>query len=112
MLTADQILGASDIIARTVDVPEWGGPVRVRMMTSAARDRFEAEMAARKGDMGNFRARLAVRCICDEQGKLLFRDDQAEALGEKSAAAINRVFVVATELNHFSDAEVEAIEKN
>ncbi len=111
-LTAANILAAQDITRRTVAVPEWGGDVCVRMMTSAARDRLEAEMAAFRGDMTNFRARLLVRCLCDEQGNQLFKDSDAVALGEKSAAALNRLFNVATELNNFTAAEVEAIEKN
>lgn len=112
MLTKDQILAAHDIVTRKVAVPEWGGDVFVRMMSSRDRDRFEADIAQNRTDMTNFRARLCARCLCDDAGKTLFTEAEADALGEKSAAALNRVFVAASALNHFTDAEVAQLEKN
>ena len=37
MLTVEQIHGAKDFKESVVEVPEWGGPVRIRTLSMAAR---------------------------------------------------------------------------
>lgn len=110
MLSRDQILGAQDLERRSVDVPEWGGVVCVRLMTGSERDRFEAEHL--KAPQVDARARMAAATLCDEQGALLFTADDVAALGKKSATALNRVVEVAFELNRVGKADVDAAEKN
>lgn len=109
-LDAASILTADDLTIERVHVPEWGGDVFVRAMGGAARDAWEAEQyqlgagddedeGKAVGFLRNLRARLLVRCICDEDGELVFSEGQAEELGRKSAAAISRLFEVARRLN-------------
>ena len=113
MLTKEQILQAQDLPRETVPVPEWGGDVLVRTMTGAERDSWEAETVQEQAvNRINLRARLCARCIVDEQGGRLFTDKDAEALGAKSAAALDRVFTVAARLNALSKADTEELEKN
>ena len=109
-LSRDQILGADDLGLVEVSVPEWGGSVSLRVMRGHERDAFEVRMSAE--DRANVRARLAALSIVDEAGVRLFSDDDIEALGEKSASALNRVFERAMSLNGFTDADVEALEGN
>ena len=116
-LTRDAILQADDLLWEDVEVPEWGGTVRVRGLTGAERDAFEAEMVERKGkklrmDMQNFRARLVVRSVVDEDGKRLFTDRDAASLGDKSAAALQRVFDVAQRLSGLSEQDVAELVGN
>lgn len=113
LLSREAILGASDLPSEDVAVPEWGGVVRVRMLTGAERDRFEASMLVRGGkkldfNMQNVRARLVALTVVGEDGKRLFTDGDVEALGQKSAAALNRVFTVAQRLNGLKEDAVEA----
>jgi hypothetical protein len=108
-LTRDQILKAEDLKREEVPVPEWGGSVFVRTMTGGERDRFEAAFVRDKTDT---RARLAAATICDEAGTLLFSATDIEALGRKSAAALERVFVVAMRLSKVGKADVDDLEKN
>jgi hypothetical protein len=114
LLSRDAILSASDLPTEDVEVPEWGGSVRVRTMTGAERDQLEGEqIALPKGDQArNFRARLVVRTACDEAGASLFTVSDVNALAGKSAAALDRVFTVATRLNGMSKTDVEELEKN
>jgi len=114
LLSKDAILAASDIPYEDVEVPEWGGTVRVRGLTGAERDAHEVKMAEarRKGValevvLHNFRARLVVKCLIDEQGNRLFSDDDAKVLGEKSAPVIDRLFDVARRLSGMTDDAVE-----
>jgi len=119
LLSKDAILAANDLQYEDVHVPEWGGTVRVRALTGAERDAFEAKMAeARQKGMAlgaalhNFRAKLVVRCIVDEQGKRLFSDDDAKALGTKSGAVLDRLFDVARRLSGMNEDAVEEAAKN
>jgi len=112
-LTKDQILRADDLPREQVDVPEWGGSVFVRTMTGAERDAFEQSIADDSGrNLANLRARLAVLAVVDADGERLFADSDALSLGNKSAAALSRIFNVAQRLNALTNADVEELEKN
>lgn len=115
LLTADAILAAQDRPHEDVSVPEWGGEVRVATMSGKDRDEFEAESyeAGKSGtQLVNIRARLVARCLVDENGSRLFSLKQIEALGAKSAAALDRIYAVATRLNGMTEADIEDLEKN
>ena len=116
-LDRQAILGMDDLPRVRVEVPEWGGALYVRSLTGAERDAFEATWFAGEGrgrtvNMANLRARLVVLCAVDEDGIRLFADDDAEALGAKSAQALDRLFDAAQKLNGFSEADVEELAKN
>jgi hypothetical protein len=114
-LSKTDILGADDLPKQEVSVPEWGGHVWVRTMTGTERDAFEAALLNGQNkatNLSNIRARMAVLTVCDDAGDRLFDDADMAALGKKSAAALDRVFAVAQELNHFGDKDVEDLAKN
>lgn len=117
----DQILAAQDTNKEAVAVPEWGLETGLFIKTLSAKDRdgWETSLVsidpngkARRVNMANMRARLVVRCLVDETGKRVFDDNDAEALGEKSAAVVARLFDTAQRVNALSADEVKAIEKN
>lgn len=115
MLTRDSILQADDLPKESVEVPEWGdGVLWVRTMSGTERDAFEQSMVNKKNkpNMDNVRARFAVLTICDEAGERLFQAADAEALGKKSAAALDRIFAVAQRLNGFSDQDQKDLSNN
>jgi hypothetical protein len=113
-LTRDAILGAEDLGTEIVDVAEWGGSVTVRGMTGKERDAFEASILERRGkrmvpNTANVRAKLVARCCLDENGDRLFTDSDAEALGAKSGAAIDRVYEVAARLSGMTDEDIDEL---
>lgn len=115
LLSKDQILGADDRAFREVDVPEWGGSVRIGTMTAAERDAFEASMIPEKGKkqadkMANFRARFVARCIVDAEGKPVFTEADIVQLGRKSANVLSRLFDECRELNGMTEKDVEQLE--
>lgn len=117
LLTRDTILAAQDIQTEEVEVPEWGGSVLVRGMTGAERDAFEESVLTGKGrkrdvNLKNFRARLIVKSVVNRKGERVFTHADIDALGQKSAAALARVFDVATRLSGMSDEDVEELTKN
>jgi len=114
-LGREAILGAQDLAISPVPVPEWGGTVYVRVLSGVDRDWFEATVAAGDGkrkNLANFRARFAALVICDADGKRLFTAQDAAALGQKSCAALDRVFERGSELNRMRPEDIEELTKN
>jgi hypothetical protein len=117
LLTRDQILAANDLKSRDVDVPEWGGTVRVRELTGDERDSVELSMVTMRGSepvlnpdaYRSFRARLSAMSIVGEDGQRVFTDADMLELGKKSSAALQRVFNVAMELSAFTKKDVEEL---
>ena len=118
ILTRQDIVDAQDIETETVEVPEWGGAVIVRMMSGAERGRFVQSSTTvrpdggRETDLVNIQSRLVVMCAVDEQGNLLFGADEVDHLAKKSAMAIGRVFTVAQRLNGLAPDDIGAAVKN
>lgn len=115
LLSRDQILSADDLKTEDVDIPAWGGMVRVRTMTGKDRDAFGESLGVDANgniDVTNYRAKLLAHCIIDESGNLLFSEADIVALGNKSASAIVTAFEVAERLNGTGSVTVKAIEKN
>jgi hypothetical protein len=116
-LTKEAILAADDLGREKVTVKEWGGDVFVRAMTAAERDEWEAGLVSEpdggaKARLRNLRARLAVLCVVDAAGNRLFGEGDADALGRKSAKALDRIFDVALRLNALGAKDVKELEKN
>ncbi len=115
LLSKDAILGADDRRTVDVEVPEWGGTVRVRALSGAERDAYEIALAgvrpdgSRRPNLVNVRARLVAMACVDESGSRLFTDADVEALGAKSGTAMQRVFDTAQRLAGLSDADVEEL---
>ena len=109
ILDRNTILGANDLPHEDVAVPEWGGTVRVRMMTGTERDALANAFVGDDGkpDMSGYRQRLLAATMIDETGAHLFTADDLAAIGAKSAAALDRVFTVADRLNQLGAAAVE-----
>ena len=117
LLSKTAILTANDLQTEDIEVPEWGGAVRVRSFTGRERDAFESSMVRgdgrdRKVDLTNMRARLVGLTVINETGQRLFTDDEVDLLGAKSGAALDRVFTIAQKLNGLSGADVEELSKN
>jgi hypothetical protein len=117
LLSKDEILAAPDLVFEIVEVPEWGGKVRVKALTGTERDAFESSMLKGAGknqkiSTQDIRAKLCARTIVDMEDKRLFNDGEIGKLGAKSAAALDRVYTVAARLSKISSEDVEELAKN
>ena len=116
-LKRDDILEVQDIGVELVSVPEWGGDVYVKGMTGTERDQFEASVVETRGrgntriKLENIRAKLVALTACDEKGERLFTSKDTEALGKKSAMALQRVFEVSQRLSGLTPADVDELAK-
>lgn len=115
LLGRNQILDAKDLQTEDVPVPEWGGEVRIRMLTGEERDAYEASMVELKKDGSakanreNVRARLLILCIVNEQGEQMFNRADIKLLGRKSAKALERVINKVNEMNGISEKDIEEL---
>lgn len=116
LLSREAILGAADLPTSDVEVKQWGGTVRIRSLTGTQRDQFEADVlgARREGHVspGNVRARYVSMCVVDAEGNNIFSAADIEALGHKSAAALDTVYQAVLSLNALSDDDVEELAGN
>ena len=116
-LSRDAILNVVDLDYEDVQVPEWGGTVRVRGLTGSERDKYEASVMQRKGKryelvMADARAKLVALTVVDEEGNRLFSDSDVKALGQKNAAPLNRIFSTSQRLSGLSNEDIEELTEN
>lgn len=114
LLSRDQILSADDLPTRDIAVPEWGGTVRLRTLTGAERDAFEADSIQQKGgerkvNLYNARARLLSLCIVDDNGGRIFSDSDVKALGRKSSRVMDRLVEECQKLNRISESDMDEL---
>lgn len=117
LLDRAAIMAANDLRTEDVEVPEWGGTVRVRSLTGSERDQFENEVIERKGkktdvNMRDIRAKLVVLACVDGEGRRVFSDDDVRWLTKKSAAALDRVATVAQLLAGLRAEDMQEMSKN
>ncbi len=111
LISRDDIFAADDLSKTvTVAVPEWGGDVIVKTLTSSEIDKFTQSLEKGKGRVSiiDARAKLVVLAAVDNKGERLFHGKaDVASLGKKSAAAVTRVFKVAQELAGISDDDMD-----
>ena len=111
-LSKDDILSATDAQVETVKVPEWGGTVYIRVMSGKELEELTESFAEDNGTtqaerVRGLRARLAALTICNEKGERLFTNSDVEALQQKNALVLDRIFTAAQKLNGISEDSAE-----
>lgn len=97
-----------------IEIPELGGKVFLRVISSRERDQLESEISsgAKSGNLTNIRAKLVVRSIADESGKRLFSDADVDAVGEMPAPLVGTLFDACARHNGMTAGAVEDARKN
>lgn len=109
-LKREAILAASDLGTTDVEVPEWGGTIRVRQMT--LRERGEFAKRATGEDAAVVGAWLISAVAVDESGAPLFKPEDVKELEKRSWKALDRVVAAILKLNRLTDEAVEDAAKN
>ncbi len=112
-----QILECDDVQRVKLHIPEWGLDVWVHSLASIDLDAYEESMLELEDDAlvrnaENARARLAVLTVFDADGRRVFSDEQAAALGRKNGRALTRIWTVSRRLNGMTNADIEDLVKN
>ena len=107
-LSASEILAAQDIETVDVDVPEWGGTVRLRAMSGEEAAKFVDSLG---GKTSTSAVKVVMLCAINEKGDPLFSEEQLELLKKKSLRAILRLQKEVLRINGMSE-EAAAETKN
>lgn len=119
-LTREEINAAQDIESEDIEVPEWGGTVRIRGLSAKERALVEATMVAVQGEklsikveaLQTIRQRLVGAALVDEKGQRVFAESEIRDLSKKSGDVIQRLFEKAKELSGMSEEAAVSAEKN
>ena len=116
VLTKEMIVEAHDLKEERVVVPEWGGEVRLRELTGAAREEYgyliSSQKVGEEVDPRGIVCHLLALSIVDEAGELVFGLEDKDLLQEKSATVLNRLFDAALKLSGLDTDSVEEARKN
>jgi len=95
LLTKKEINAIEDLRSETVDVPEWGGEVRIIQLT------FAAAQGMFKKEVEDFdpRLRLIAACLVDDAGAPIFSEEDLGELGSKNAEVVARLWRKCVEIN-------------
>ena len=117
-LTRTEIENADDTPYKDVEVPEWGGTVRIKGLSGTEVDDYEAsilKMKRGKPDvtLKNATARLVAWTLVDENNSRLFPNEaEVAVLGKKSSIALQRCFDTASKLSGLRPEDIEAMVEN
>ena len=122
MLGRDELLVKEELTIERVDLDK-GDFCFVRQMTGRERDRFDQSLMEAKTDktgkttyernLADFRAKLAVNTLCDEDGKNLLTPQDIGTLSQNmSAARLEKIMNRAQELNKITEEDKENLVKN
>jgi hypothetical protein len=118
-LSREQILRSADLPHEEVEVPEWGGSVRVSRLSGLHRAELDDVLRGLLGEDKKFTGvtslqytlALIVRAVVDDEGQRIFSDEDVEGLRTKSDEALARVGEVAARLNGIGAKAQEEIKK-
>ncbi|WP_153135174.1 hypothetical protein [Paraburkholderia agricolaris] len=111
MLTKEQIFAARDLQTEDVDVPEWGGKVRISVMSGRTREALMALLQEPQA-MSRFQALVLASTVVGDDGAVVFSEGDIEQLRDKSTDVLVRLVDVAMRLNKIGAKATEEVEKN
>lgn len=123
LLTAQQLLTKEDLLKEKVVLDEEKDEyVYVRQMNAHEKNTWEMSQLEKTGTgnkaqynvtLEDYKSKLAVVCVCDEDGVLLFTPDDYKVLSLSiSALKLEKIVNVAQRLNGISEEDREEITKN
>lgn len=114
----DAFLKRCEATFKEVEVPKLNAKIRVKVLSAKDVSTFQAQFMdddpRRKKEAAiNFKHSYVGRCLCDESGKLLFSEKEADRLGDMPARDIEYLFEACSKVNPMgAEPEVEKEVKN
>lgn len=115
LLNKAQISAADDRKWEDVDVPEWGGQVRVLGMSGTERNAYQSSLvvlgpngSVQRMNMADQLAKLVAKSLVGEDFERLYSDKEIKELGKKNGAVLERIGKVAQRLSGLRHEDVEA----
>ncbi len=113
-LTRDELLAKATILktiaVKLVDI----GVVYLREMMGKERGRFEMLVVTVRGkssevNLEQAREKLLVRCLCDENGVRMFKDNDLDLVGTIGAKNLDLLFEVAQTINGIGEKDIKEL---
>lgn len=122
LLTRKDLLKRDELTIEKVQLSK-DSFVYVRQMNGREKDNWEASLLSTvkkpdgsmepKQNLKDFRSKLAICTVCDENGVLLFKGTDVEELSTNmSAFKLDRIIEVANRLNKVSEKDKKELLKN
>jgi len=102
-LNREQILSSKDREIIVLDIPEWGGEVRLMAFSGGSAESISPEDSISK---------VVALSVVDDDDNLVFSEEDIDALKTRSARVLKRVFSEALKLNGLGDSAIEDATKN
>jgi len=115
LLDKSAIFNADDSKTEDIEIPEWGGTVRVKAMTYAQRTKYLNSITKdENGEVNdnNIMAKLVIASVIDENGNYMFSNGDMNQLTKKNSSIIDRIGLVATNLAGLKQEKEEDAVKN
>lgn len=111
LLTREEVLAAKDRATEDIDVPEWGGAIRIAEFSAYTREAYAERV---KGiEAGTVKvsvlAFIVAQCAVDASMLPLFTEEDLKPLGEKHPAVIARLAERCLKLNKIGQEAKEEI---
>ncbi|MBD9731183.1 hypothetical protein IGX29_04995 [Streptomyces sp. H28] len=117
LLSKEQITTADDRQWEDVDVPEWGGTVRLLGMSGTERNAYQSSLvvigpngSVQRMNMADQLAKLVGKCLVGEDFERLFTDKEIKALGAKNGAVLERLGKTCQRLSGLRKEDMEEAE--
>ena len=110
-LTIEDIQKADDIKTQDVELPEWGGSVKVCGMSGRMRGNLENKIAA-NAPHSDVKMMVVLDCTLNADGSKMFGSKDRGWLQEKAAGPIEKIFEAACKLSGIGEGAVEEAEGN
>lgn len=108
MLTADALLGAQDREEKIVEMPEWGGSVKIAALSLGAFQDAQ-ERATVNGEVDE--KRMAVELIVAGMIDPKLDDNAAAQLRDKSIGSLTKLMLEIATLSKVREADLKAAER-
>lgn len=112
----DSLLAASKRRLHRFEIPELEGVVFLRSLSAADRLALRTKWAeaGTKGDSGSFefQCTLVSKCLVDSDGNRIFKDDDAQAIGELDARVLDNLALEAVRISGLSQQAGDQAVKN
>lgn len=110
-LNKHQIFASNDLKESFVDVPEWGGKVKIRALSVQEQLDYDEYLATKPKEI-DMALRLIVTACVDTENKKLFSEDDVSNLKQKNSSNLFKLVEAILSLNKQNTAQVDELAKN
>lgn len=102
LLNFENIKNADDLPSKVINIPEWGGDIKIRILSLGERLELDEEFENKK-EIDILVKWIAKCCVDDNNNPVFTTEEQIKVLTQKNGDVIMRIF---KEIKHLSNLDV------